>query len=260
MRHGPAPGGGTTQTVRRVVQILKAFDGSHTLGIADLASRTGVPRSSVHRIVRALVEEELLTQDADSRRYERSLGVAELGAGTLRANGIRNASRPVLLETRSRTNESVHLGVLEHLDVVIIDTADSHYFVREVTVPGQRLPAHAVSTGKVLLAHQGEVALRRWLERGPLPGFTAHTLTDPELLLEELRQVRAQGYAVSVGELEDGIAGVAAPIFVRGWTVAAAVSVGGPLARFAQHRDELVAAVCDAGRAATAALWQLGWS
>lgn len=259
MRHGPVQGG-TTQTVRRVVQILKAFDGSRTLGIADLAGRTGVPRSSVHRIVRALVDEELLTQDADSRRYELSLGVAELGAGTLRANGVRTASRPVLLETRSRTNESVHLGVLERLDVVIIDTADSHYFVREVTVPGQRLPAHAVSTGKVLLAHQGEMTLRRWLEAGRLPSFTPNTVTDPERLLEELRQVRAQGYAVSMEELEEGIAGVAAPIFARGWVVAAAVSVGGPAARFTQHRDQLIAAVCDAGRAATAALWQMGWS
>lgn len=258
MQHG-SPAGSPTQTVHRVVQILKAFDGHHTLGITELAARTNVPRSSVHRIVRALVDEQLLTQDADSRRYELSLGLAEFGTGILRSNTVRTASRPTVLETRTRTHESVHLGVLDHLDVVIIDTADSHYFVREVTFPGQRLPAHAVSTGKVLLAHQTSAWQRQHLGSERLPAFTAHTVVDPERLLAELHQVRAQGYAISLGELEDGVAGVAAPVFARGWVIAAAVSVGAPMARFTQHREELIAAVCDAGQAATAALRRMSW-
>ncbi len=259
MQHGSQPGS-PTQTVHRVVRILKAFDGRRTLGIAELAACTDVPRSSVHRIVRALVEEQLLTQDADSRRYELSLGLAEFGAGILRSNAVRTASRPTVLETRSRTHESVHLGVLDHLDVVIIDTADSHYFVREVTFPGQRLPAHAISTGKVLLAHQTAAWQRRHLENARLPAFTAHTVVDPERLLAELGQVRAQGYAISLGELEEGVGGVAAPVFAREWGIAAAVSVGAPMDRFNQHREELIAAVCDAGRAATAALLRVSWA
>ncbi|EQD33353.1 protein containing Transcriptional regulator IclR [mine drainage metagenome] len=97
MQHG-SPSGSPTQTVHRVVRILKAFDGHHTLGITELAARTNVPRSSVHRIVRALVDEQLLTQDADSRRYELSLGLAEFGTGILRSNTVRTASRPTVLD------------------------------------------------------------------------------------------------------------------------------------------------------------------
>src|SRR5207247_6714996 len=126
---------------------------------------------------------------------------------------VREAARTMLMELRDQTHECVRLAVLEGLEAVIIDTEESYFFVRAVHVPGQHLPAHAVSTGKVLLAYQWEVRLREILSHATLERHTDRTITDPRLLLEELRRVRRLGYAISCSELEEGIDAVAAPIF-----------------------------------------------
>ncbi|HEY7356950.1 MAG TPA: IclR family transcriptional regulator [Ktedonobacterales bacterium] len=257
MRHGES--NGTVQTVRRVASVFSAFQSRGLLRITELAELTSLPKSTVHRIVSALVAEGLLVQDEDSHKYQLSLRVAELGAGLLSTNSVRRAARPILMDLRDKTHESVHLAVLEHLDVVIIDTEDSYYFVREVNVPGQHLPAHAVSTGKVLLAYQWEGHLREMLAQMPLKRYTEQTITDPRRLLEELRQVRARGYAISCGELEVGVEAVAAPIFDQTGTIAAAVSVGGPSERCHPRQTEFVRAVCEAGQRITQAMRLSGW-
>lgn len=257
MRHGES--NGTVQTVRRVASVFSAFQSRGMLRITELAELTSLPKSTVHRIVSALVAEGLLIQDEDSHKYQLSLRVAELSAGLLGSNTVRRVARPILMELRDQTHESVHLAVLEHLDVVIIDTEDSYYFVREVNVPGQHLPAHAVSTGKVLLAYQWEGRLRDLLSQVALKRYTTQTITDPRRFMEELRQVRARGYAISCGELEVGVEAVAAPIFDQAGSIAAAVSVGGPGERCRPRHAEFIRAACEAGQRITQAMRLTAW-
>ncbi len=258
MRHGDSSAG-AVQTVRRVATVLSAFQSRSMLRITELAEMTSLPKSTVHRIVTALVDEGLLMQDEDSHKYRLSLRVAELSAGLLSANTVRRVARPILMELRDQTHESVHLAVLEHMDVVVIDTEDSYYFVREVNVPGQYLPAHAVSTGKVLLAYQWEGRLREMLAPIRLKRYTDQTITDPHRLYEELRQVRGRGWALSCGELEAGVEAVAAPIFDQTGSIAAAVSVGGPSERCRPRQSEFIRAVCQAGQRITQAMRVAGW-
>ena len=141
------------------------------------------------------------------------------------------------MELRDQTRESVHLAVLEGMEAVIIDTEDSYFFVRAVNVPGQHLPAHTISTGKVLLAYQWETRLHEILHQTTLTRYTSSTITDPRLLLEELRLVRQRGYAISQSELEEGIDAVAAPIFDHLGAIVAAVSIGGPSERCSSYTD-----------------------
>lgn len=262
MRHGePLDGEKTVQIVHRVARVLHAFgsQGQGPMGITDLANATGLPKSTTHRLVTALVNEGLLIQDEDSHKYALSLRITALGANILSSHTVRKAARPILMELRDATRESVHLAVLEGMEAVIIDTEDSYFFVRAVNVPGQHLPAHAVSTGKVLLAHQWEPRLREVLAHSTLMRYTEQTMTDARQLLEELCKVRAQGYAISNGELEEGIDAVAAPIFDHLNTVVAAVSIGGPSERCAPKRAELITAVTRAGQQISQALRYVGW-
>src|SRR5947199_7718114 len=210
MRHGETLEGETTvQIVHRIAAVLRAFGNKGFLGITDLAHVTGLPKSTTHRLVTALVNEGLLVQDEDSHKYALSLRITALGASILSSHTVRKTARPILMELRDQTRESVHLAVLEGMESVIIDTEDSYFFVRAVNVPGQHLPAHAVSTGKVLLAYQWEVQLREILSHMSLVKYTNNTIADPRLLFEELRSVRHLGYAISSSELEEGIDAVA---------------------------------------------------
>jgi DNA-binding IclR family transcriptional regulator len=262
MRHGePLDGEKTVQIVHRIARVLHAFgsQGQEPLGITDLANATGLPKSTTHRLVTALVNEGLLIQDEDSHKYALSLRITALGASILGSNMVRKTARPILMELRDATRESVHLAVLEGMEAVIIDTEDSYFFVRAVNVPGQHLPAHAVSTGKVLLAFQWEPRLREVLAHTTLMRYTEQTITEPRKLLEELTRVRSQGYAISHSELEEGIDAVAAPVFDHMNSVVAAVSIGGPSERCLPRRDELVLAVTHAGQQITQALHYVGW-
>jgi len=163
------------------------------------------------------------------------------------------------MELRDQTHESVHLAVLEGMEAVIIDTEDSYFFVRAVNVPGQHLPAHAISTGKVLLAHQWEPRLREIILNTKLTGYTRYTITEPRVLLEELTKVRAQGFAISCNELEEGVEAVAAPVFDHMNSVVAAISIGGPSERFTSRRTEFITAVTRAGHQITQALHYVNW-
>ena len=260
MRHGePLDGEKTVQIVQRIARVLGAFGNRGLLGITDLANVTGLPKSTTHRLVTALVNEGLLVQDEDSHKYALSLRVTALGASILGSHTVRKSGRPMLMELRDQTRESVHLAVLEGMEAVIIDTEDSYFVVRAVNVPGQHLPAHAVSTGKVLLAYQWETRLREIINHAELEAYTERTITDPHLLLEELRRVRALGYAISCGELEEGIDAVAAPIFDHMGTVVAAVSIGGPSERCRPKQAEHIAAVTRTGQQITQALRYVGW-
>ncbi|TMF42615.1 MAG: IclR family transcriptional regulator [Chloroflexi bacterium] len=260
MRHGePQEGEKTVQIVHRIASVLRAFGKQGLLGITDLSSETGLPKSTTHRLVTALVNEGLLVQDEDSHKYALSLHVTALGASILNSHTVRKTARPILMELRDQTRESVHLAVLEGLEAVIIDTEDSYFFVRAVNVPGQHLPAHAVSTGKVLLAYQWETRLREILAHTTLMRYTDSTITDPRLLLEELRIVRQRGYAISQSELEEGIDAVAAPIFDHLGTVVAAVSIGGPSERCRPKQGELIGAVTRAGQQISQTLRYVGW-
>src|SRR5579863_897314 len=187
MRHGePIEGETTVHIVHRVASVLRAFGDQRLLGITDLAGATGLPKSTTHRLVTALVNEGLLVQDEDSHKYALSLRVTALGASILNSHAVRKSARPLLMELRDQTHESVHLAVLEGMEVVIIDTEDSYFVVRAVNVPGQHLPAHAVSTGKILLAYQWDVRLREILAHTTLTRYTERTITEPQLLLDEL--------------------------------------------------------------------------
>ena len=256
MRHGETlDGEKTVQIVHRIASVLLAFGNRGLLGITDVANATGLPKSTTHRLVTALVNEGLLVHDEDNHKYALSLRVTALGASILSSHIVRKAARPILMELRDQTHESVHLAVLEGLEAVIIDTEDSYFFVRAVNVPGQHLPAHAVSTGKVLLAYQWEVRL----SHATLERYTSHTITDPHLLLEELRRVRHLGYAISCSELEEGIDAVAAPIFDHLGTVVASVSIGGPSERCHPKQPELIGAVTQAGLQISQALRYVSW-
>ncbi|HLX57010.1 MAG TPA: IclR family transcriptional regulator [Ktedonobacteraceae bacterium] len=260
MRHGePIEGETTVHIVHRVASVLRAFGDQRLLGITDLAGATGLPKSTTHRLVTALVNEGLLIQDEDSHKYALSLRVTALGASILSSHTVRKSARPILMELRDQTRESVHLAVLEGMEAVIIDTEDSYFFVRAVNIPGQHLPAHAVSTGKALLAYQWETRLREILNQMKLTRYTSNTITDPRLLLEELRLVRQRGYAISLSELEEGIDAVAAPIFDHLGAVVAAVSIGGPSERCRSKQTEFITAVTRAGQQISQTLRYVGW-
>ena len=230
-REGTPPG---TRAVVRAIAVLKAFGGARSAwGITELANHLSLNKATVFRMVRTLEQEGMLTRDTARDAYHLGPELIVLGAHALRSADFRAIARFQLESLAKRTGESATLEVLVGDETLIIDEALGQFFLGGSGEIGTRWPAHATSTGKVLLA-----ALLR--QGGTLPrhlqACTAKTITSAAKLERELSRVHRRGYAVAREELEPGFVAIGAPVHNHEGRVIAALSIGGPTGRLASGR------------------------
>lgn len=238
----PYPG---TKSALRAITLLKTFtDSKSEWGLTELSEEVGLNKTTTYRLLTALKSEGMVTQNPQTQAYRLGPAIIALGARALRSNDLRSASRPELEQLAADTGETASLEVLVGDHVLILDEVLGAHLVGTSAAIGTRWPAHATSTGRILLAHQSDDARDTILMETDWPALTAETTTDPDALRRELIDVREQGYAVVVGELEANFVAIGAPIHSYTNDVVAAVSVGGPRSRLtAERTQELVTRV-----------------
>ncbi len=201
------------------------------LSIAELSERLGIYPSTIHRILDTLRYWGYVEQDPVTQRYQLGLKVLELGTAKLQGMELVKEAAPYLKELRERSNETVHLAVLEEGEVLYLAKEESFQSIRMVSRVGRRLPAYCTGLGKVLLANLNEEEQKKIIEEKGLPRFTKNTITDKKKLREELSKVRHQGFAEDRGEHERDVHCLAAPIKDHRGEVMAAVSISLPAFR-----------------------------
>lgn len=212
----------------RLLEVLAARES--TMGVAELARELDIGRSNVHRILQALVEMGYVVNEGGN--YRASIKVWELGARSMKQPDLREAASPHMHWLLERSNETVHLSVLNGDHVVYIDKLDSLEPVRAYSEIGGRAPAYCVATGKVLLAWQDSLDAGALLAPPKkLHAHTNSTLTDTHGLARELNRIRTQGYAVNRGEWRTSVWGIGAPIVDGQGRALAALGISGPAQR-----------------------------
>lgn len=238
-RHG-------VQAIARAGTILRALEATPAgLGTSELAAATQLPKSTVHRLVAALAEEDLVAQDSHGRARLGS-GIARLATAGREALGER--LRPVLLELRRRLDETVDLAVLDGASVRFVEQVPAPRRLRAASSVGELFPLHCTANGKALLAAMPEPQAMDLLP-ARLERFTPHTIVSRADLLAQLAEIRGAGIALDREEHTEGICAVGAAI-VDGSQAVAAISVPVPTQRFRGREDELATAVKAAAEAA----------
>jgi DNA-binding IclR family transcriptional regulator len=244
-------------SVTNAARVLKAFSPGHPdWGVADLSKHLSISTSSVHRLLSTLADEGLLEQDPRTGRYRLGLSVFDLVGALPTQRSLHEAVLVSMTELRSRTGETVQVGVLDGRQVVYVERLDSPSTLRMFAELGRRNDAHCTSSGKVLLAFAPRVQLDRILRGWTLPRVTRHTITDPRVLRSELGTIRRQGYAENREESEPGIVSIAAPIRDESAAVIASLSVAGPTERIDPERLAIAEAVVTLARRVSR---QMGW-
>jgi DNA-binding IclR family transcriptional regulator len=214
---------GPTVTAR-VATVLSAFDTAHNaMTLSEIARRTALPLTTVHRLTGELTRHGLLERDQD-HQFRIGLRLWEIASTASRAVDLREAALPYLQELYATTRENVQLAVLDGLEAVYLDRLSGPESVHIVTRPGSRLPVHASGVGLVLLAH-APIEVQDEVLAAPLARFTRFTVTDPRRVRRTLADVRRDGYVISDRQIETVSVSVAAPIRDRTRRVVAAVSV-----------------------------------
>lgn len=214
----------------RAFRILGAFrPGEGVISLAELARRSDLPKSTVHRIASSLVEDGALERIGSDFRL--GLRLFELGGMVPQWRNLREAALPFMQDLYQATNETVHLGILDRGSVVYLEKIRGH---RNVALPshvGCRLPPHSVGLGKALLAFSPPETVTEILRR-PLTRRTPYTIVSAPLLLEQLSAIRKRGIAFDHEEVALGLQCAAAPILGRDGMAIAAISVSVPTVKF----------------------------
>jgi DNA-binding IclR family transcriptional regulator len=215
--------------VRRVAAVERAFavldvlaDGQAELGTNEIARRTGINPSTVSRLLATLVSAGFVEHVAASGRYRLGLRLLELGNAVLARLDLREIARPHLQALAEATGETATLSAPGEGHAVTVDFVQSSSTVQSVARLGRPSVAHATATGKLLLAFGGQEAPDR-PER-----YTERTLTDPAALGAEIARVRERGFAEAVGEREEGLNALAAPIWGPQRELVGMLGVQGP--------------------------------
>lgn len=242
--HAP---GTLIQSVQRAAALLKAFDdGPAELGVTELSRRARLHKSTASRLLATLEREGLLERVPGTEKYRLGFGLVRLAARVTHFGDVRLAARPALAALAEASRETVHLAVLDGDEVVNVEQVAGPHIVGMSSWVGRRTPPHCVANGKALLAFQPDEAIERVLA-APLARLTERTIVDPGRLRAELAEVRRRGYATALGEIEEGLHAVAAPVRDASGRVVASVSVSGPSYRVRAARiDEIGALTLDA--------------
>lgn len=207
--------------IERVSLVLDAFDGAGRLTLAQIVRRTGVPRSSAHRMLERLVQLRWLRRDG--YHYELGLRLVELGSLAVHQDRLHSAATPLLHDLHRATGLVVHLAVLDGADVVYLEKIGNRITLAIPSRVGGRQPAHCTAVGKAMLAYSDSTDAVDLASRK-----TKYSISSRAQLTAELAKIRARGMAFDREESLPGFGCVAAPIGGEGEAVAA-VSICGPM-------------------------------
>lgn len=245
----PAPRAGV-QAIARAGSVLRALEAAPAgLALGELATAVALPKSTVHRLVQALADEDLVRTGAGGR-IRLGPGLARLGAAA--HDALADMLRLPLQDLRRELDETADLAVLDGASVRFIDQAPAPHRLRAVSAVGSAFPLHCTANGKALLSGLGDDEVRDLLPP-QLERFTATTITSRTALLERLAEVRRTGVAFDREEHTEGISAVAALVRDQDGPVAA-ISVPVPTQRFAGNEERYGAAVRAAAERASASL------
>jgi IclR family transcriptional regulator, acetate operon repressor len=232
-------------------QIAQAPGG---LTLAQLSAALGSPKSSLLNLLRPLVESGHLSHQAG--RYELGPAAFRLAGAILARRQLSSLLRPYLAELVAESGETAFLCVIDREAglATYVDCLESPQMVRYTVRSGTARPLYCSAAGRLLLAYQPTPWRQAYLRRTPLLPLTPRTVTDPGRLNQILREARAQGFTVTLGEVVPDAGGIAAPVFNRDGTVDAALLVGAPIARFRRELAGLKRIIAEIAARASAAL------
>jgi DNA-binding IclR family transcriptional regulator len=244
MQHATEAGPGV-QSVDRALTILGILARLGEAGVTEIAGELGVHKSTAFRLVATLEQHGMVEQNDERGKYRLGFGILRLaGATTARLDVVQEA-RPICRKLAADSGETVNIAVLSDRSALYLDQVAGQSALQSHNWVGQHIPLHATSNGKVLLTGLSSAELDNRLPK--LAPYTSATVTSKARLRKELAEVREQGYAVAVDELEVGLTAIAAPIYNAHGDVIASLSVSGPTFRLNEARvKELVPAVQDA--------------
>ena len=246
-------------SLERALHILEILADSHRgLTLADLTTRTRLPKSSVHSLLLTLERTGYLHRSEVTGRYLFGTKLFSLATKSISRLELKEQAHPFLLPLAQDSGLTVHLAIPERGTAILIEKIDPPGLIRLATWPGKQMDLHCTGVGKALLAHLPKEEVSKLIRGYGLPQHNSKTLSSAKRLREELAHILEQGYSYDDEEDEIGLRCIGAPIFDRNRVCIAAISIAGTTAQI--HPDNLDALARRVRQAADAISFQMGFA
>jgi DNA-binding IclR family transcriptional regulator len=232
----------SVQSVERAVSILKSFSTDKPeLGLGEISRRVDLPKSTVFRLLSTLETCGVVAQNSDTGEYRLGIELIPIANAVYFHGNLREVSRPHLRRLVESIEETGSISVLVEKDIINLEQSEfSGRLVMRAGWAMRRIPFNATASGKSIAAYLPEDELSELLEP-PLRALTPKTITDPDVIREELKVARKRKYATAYEEVEIGLHAIAAPIWDHEGNIAASVSLSGPSYRLSKKRIREIA-------------------
>jgi DNA-binding IclR family transcriptional regulator len=229
------------RAIDRALCLLSILTDGKPKNLPALSETLGISSSTTYRLLSTLESHNYVVHDKQAGGYQLGIACLELAHAYYHGSDLRLNAMPELERLRDETSETVHLGILEGMEVVYLEKLPGLHAIGLMSSRvGGRSPSYCTGLGKVLLAYQDQDEVKEYFSKTGLKEFTKNTISTVTKLKRHLKEVREQGYAIDQGEHEKEVHCVAAPLFdIRGDTLAA-VSVSGPGGRIAPQVESKV--------------------
>ncbi len=222
-------------SVEKAARILKHLSRVGSATVASVATQLELPRSTTYKILVTLEAEGLVERDAGGQTFHLGYRLIELGHRAQEEIDLFGVAHPYLVALNKQTDETVHLTVLDGVEVLYVDCVESTRRLRTYSVIGVRAPLYCTAVGKAILAGAAPDLIDAVVAAGLQP-VTKWTITDRTSLEAELERTRHRGYSVDNRENDADIRCVGAAIRTRDKHATAAISVSGPAERITTKR------------------------
>ncbi len=217
----------------RAFTVISVLQDGKPRSLTELSEEIDLNSSTTFRMLSTLNYYNYVERNEETGKYKLGLACLELARAYSQTNDVRRAALENLELLRDETNETIHLGVLNEMDVVYLEKLHGNHAVGLMSSRvGSRLPAYCTGLGKVLLAYEDAVAVKDYYnDPGKLMKYTDTTLHTLDDLMKQLAVVKERGYGFDYGEREPDVSCVAAPVYDMNGEVVAAISLSGPSSR-----------------------------
>ncbi|MEK3644020.1 MULTISPECIES: IclR family transcriptional regulator [unclassified Aeribacillus] len=223
-------------SVKNAMKILRLFTHKQKeLGITEISKKLNISKSSAHRLVSLLVKEGFLSKNPRTNKYRLGLSILTLGGVIFSNHELYKEALPIVKRLVHTLNESAHICLLEEDQVVYLFRIESSQPDRLLTYIGRKNPIHCTSEGLCILAYQNKRTIEKVLSK-KLYAYTPYTITDPDILKNELKKIKKQGFAISKDQFYVGYVGIAAPIRDYSGKVVSSLSMIGSTSRMTDDR------------------------
>lgn len=245
------------QTVSRALELLEQFqEGDAELGITDLSNRLKLQKNNVFRLVATLKAKNYIEMNHSTGKYRLGIKTRALGQLATRQMDFTNHARPFLNDLKQQCHETCYFSIIKDGFTCYLAGVESDLPVRVAQRIGSRRPLYCTAAGRVQLAFLEPQMQMDLLSGSETKRLTAYTITDPDLLQNELNKVAQKGYAIDDQEHDTGVMEIAAPVFDSNGAIIGALSILGPEMRLAGTRleNELLPLLCQSAACFSIAL------